>query len=428
MRRSLMAVPFVFVVLASGPASGQTLRKAFEGLFVFGECGQPVCLDVSASVHGRHFSAVAEQAGTNMIGFVLQSIGSSLESIPIPSSNAGEVVYFEAGSPVSIRTSAGPIFLERSQTLGRGNLMVGATVGRAALTNLRGQSLEDLTLNFTHEDVGNPGLGDPDFENDVIRVVTSLNLNITALSLFLTYGMGSSVDLGVAIPVVSASLDGSAQAQIQPFQGTSTPHAFLVNGQPSLTSTSTADGSSTGIGDIALRVKANLSQGEAVGFALLTEVRLPTGDEDNFHGTGNTTARIMGVVSRSSGTVSPHLNAGFTMRTGDGNANSVTVRGGLDALLGESVTGSVEFLGDLLVEDPGTDQAVTRTVSYQFPVSRSQRVSEIPDKQDHVMDFVAGIKVQPSERFRVVGSMLVPLASSGVRPDFQWTIGLERIF
>lgn len=422
-----LAVPVVAAVLTSGPAAGQTLREAYENLFIFGECGEVVCLDVSPTLHGNHFKSVAEQAGTNMIAFVLQSIGSSLSSIPIPSSNAGEVFYFEDGRLVSTPTSAGPVFLERSQTLGRGNLLVGLNFARVSPSNLRGEPLDDLVLTFTHEDVGTAGLGDPDFENDVIRVTTDVELNLTVASLFLTYGMGSAVDIGVAVPIVNASLDGTSAAQIIEFQSPS-PHRFLVNGQPSLTSSTSADASATGIGDIALRAKANLAQSESFGFAALAEVRLPTGDEDNFHGTGNTTARLLGIVSLPYRTVSPHLNAGFTLRTGDGEASSVTVRGGVDALLGSAVTGSVELLGDLLIEDPGNDEAVTRQVNYQFPIVRTQGVSDIPDKQDHVLDFVAGVKIQPTGNFRIVTSMLVPLLEGGVRPDFQWTIGLERVF
>ena len=422
-----LLVPVVAAVLTSGPAAGQTLREAYEELFIFGQCGEVVCLDVSPTLHGNHFKSVAEQAGTNMIAFVLQSIGSSLSSIPIPSSNAGQVFFFEDGRLVSRPTSAGPVFLERSQTLGQGILLVGFNLGRVSPSNLRGEPLDDLELTFTHEDVGTAGLGDPDFENDVIRVTTDVQLDLTVASLFLSYGMGSAIDIGVALPIVHTSLSGTSAAQIIEFQSPS-PHRFLVNGEQSLTSSSSADASATGLGDIALRAKANLAQRERFGLAAMAEVRLPTGDEDNFHGTGNTTARFLAIASLPQRTVSPHLNAGFTLRTGDGEASSVTLRGGLDALLGSAVTGSVEVLGDLLIEDPGNDEAVTRQVNYQFPIVRTQSVSDIPDQQDHVLDFVAGLKVQPSGRFRVVASMLVPLMEGGVRPDFQWTIGLEGIF
>jgi hypothetical protein len=421
-------VPVMLGPMIASPIAGQTLREAFEELYVFGQCGQPVCLDVSASVHGNHFSTVAQQAGTSMIGFVLQSIGSSLASIPIPSSNAAEVFYFEGGVLQSTRSSAGPVFMERSQTLGQGNLLLGVNVGRTSPSNIRGQSLEDLSLRFTHEDVGTAGLGDPDWENDEIRVTTDLGLEFTVGSVFLAYGLSSSVDIGLAVPVVSASLQGTSAAQIVPFEGSGSPHAFLVDGQQTLTASSSADRSATGLGDVTLRAKANLHQSETLGFAALAEVRLPTGDEDNFHGTGETTARLMGVLSRRSETVSPHLNAGFTLRTGEESASSVTVRGGLDAMLGPSVTGSLELLGDLLIQDTDSDQAVTRAVDYQFPVARTLRVSDIPAMQDHVLDLVGGLKVQPSPSFRIVGSVLVPLREGGVRPDVQWTLGLERVF
>lgn len=428
MNRGLRAFAVIGALLVAVPLPAQTLRETFESLYVFGECGEPVCLDVAASVHGRHFSVLAEEAGTDMIGFVLQSIGSSLSNIPIPSANSGEIFFFEDGELVSTPTSAGPAFIERSQTLGRENLLVGFNLGRSSMSNIRGQSLEDLTLTFTHEDVGTAGLGEPDFENDVIEVVSDIDLAFTFASVFLTYGVTNTIDIGLAVPIVSASLSGTSSARIRPFEGTASPHGFNEDGEVGLTATSSADATSTGVGDIALRAKANLSQSDAWGLAALGEIRLPTGDEDNFQGTGETTARILGIVSGRSGTFSPHANAGFTLRTGEANASSLSVRAGLDALLSESVTGSIEVLGDFLVQDVSNDEAVTREVAYQFPVERVVSVSEIPDRRDHVLDFVGAVKVQPAAGFRVVGSMLVPLMEGGVRPNFQWAIGVERIF
>lgn len=422
-----IALTAALVAAAWAPASAQTVREAFEDLYVFGECGEPVCLDVAASVHGQHFSALAEQAGTDMIGFVFRSISAGLASVPIPSSSATEVFYFQDGALVSERSSAGPIFLERSQTLGQGNLLLGFNVGRISPSNLRGRSLEDLELNFTHEDVGTAGLGDPDWENDVIRVTTDVSLDLTLFSLFATYGLTNSVDFTAALPIVNSSLSGVSQARIVPFSGATTPHAFLVNGERSLTSTSSSDISSTGIGDVVLRAKANLRQDEALGVGGLVELRLPTGDEDDFHGTGETTLRALAVVSRPFEVVTPHLNGGFTFRSGENSASSVTLRGGFDALLGEAVTGSVEVLGEFLVEEVA-DDAVTRTEQYQFPVQRTFDVSDIPDIEDHIMDFVAGLKYQASNRFRVVGSVLVPMLDGGVRPDVQWSLGVESVF
>lgn len=428
MTRGLRAFAVIGALLVAVPVPAQTLRETFESLYVFGECGEPVCLDVAASVHGRHYSVLAEEAGTDMIGFVLQAIGSSLSNIPIPSANSGEIFFFQDGELVSTPTSAGPAFIERSQTLGRSNLLVGFNLGRSSMSNLRGQSLQDLTLTFTHEDVGSAGLGEPDFENDVIEVVSDIDLAFTFASVFLTYGVTNAVDIGLAVPIVSASLRGTSTARIIPFQGTSSPHGFNVDGVVGLTSSTSADATSTGVGDIAFRAKANLTQSDAWGVAALGEVRLPTGDEDNFQGTGETTARILGIVSGRSETFSPHANAGFTLRTGEASASSVSLRAGLDALLSGSVTGSIEILGEFQVEDAGNDEAVTREVAYQFPVERVVSVSEIPEQQDHVLDFVGAVKVQPAAGFRIVGSMLVPLIEGGVRPNFQWAIGVERIF
>ena len=52
--------------------------------------------------------------------------------------------------PVRTSTSAGPIFGERAQTMGRGHLLAGITRTGAAFTALRGVDLKNL--GFTYVD------------------------------------------------------------------------------------------------------------------------------------------------------------------------------------------------------------------------------------------------------------------------------------
>ena len=74
--------------------------------------------------------------------------------------------------------------------------------------------------------------------------------------------------------------------------------------------------SAAGIADVVGRMKINLGQGRRYGGALLTEVRLPTGDEANLRGAGSTSARAVGVVGAQFGSFSLHSNASYLLRTG----------------------------------------------------------------------------------------------------------------
>lgn len=102
MRRPLLrfAMSTAMLALVSAPASAQ-LRDTFEGLFNFGECGEPLCLSTDASPgHGDHFIPARVQGAENMLGFIQKSISSSLGSIPVAAAGGGITFSFnEAGLP-----------------------------------------------------------------------------------------------------------------------------------------------------------------------------------------------------------------------------------------------------------------------------------------------------------------------------------------
>ena len=83
------------------------------------------------------------------------------------------------GVPVSTSTSAGPIFAERAQTLGRGRVLGGISRTSFGFATLRGVDMNNIQLTFTHENVDFAGCdavfagdcaqyGVPAFENEVM--------------------------------------------------------------------------------------------------------------------------------------------------------------------------------------------------------------------------------------------------------------------
>ena len=76
-------------------------------------------------------------------------------------------------------SSAGPIFGERAQTLGRGRSFIGANFTGMHFQRIRGVRLDQLVLNFGHQDVPPADtLGSPDFENDLIQVRVGMNVDL----------------------------------------------------------------------------------------------------------------------------------------------------------------------------------------------------------------------------------------------------------
>jgi hypothetical protein len=414
---------------APAPLHAQSLRGRMAQLFAFGDCGRPLCLDGSvnaANGHGDHFINAVEQGNLALINFLTEAIGLNVANVPVPATSSGATFAIQGGVPVKTSVSAGPFIGERAPTLGRRRLLVGVNVTSVNFTTLRGVPLTDLQFTFSHQDVGQPGLGDPEFENDVIDVRTALDVNLIVTQFFSTYGVTDWLDFGVAVPLVNTSLSGRATAQIVPF-GENALHFFAGTPEnPVLRATSFLDGSSTGIGDVAVRTKVNLSRGERGSFSLLGDVRLPTGNEDELLGSGEMAVRGLAVASARLGDFTPHLNVGYLYRHGERQNNAFVAIAGFDQLLSPTVT----FAADLLTERQVGDNKLTLPgpVEIDIPFRRFVTPTNIPNERENLSNLSVGFKLATGSSLTVVANTLVPLGRAGLRPDAVWTGGLEYTF
>jgi len=431
MRRSVAVLALVAATAARAP--GQGLREKIElGLFSFGNCGEPLCLPAlvtAGNAHGRHFIPSAEAGNAAIIAFLGSAIGANVSNIPISATTSGVTYSFEGGAPVRTNVSSGPIFAERAQTLGRRRMLIGANVSSIRFNTLRGIPLNSLDFNFTHQDINPPSEGSPAFENEFITVRTSLEVDVLATIAFATYGLTDRIDVSVAVPYVSNSIDGHSFGQIVPF-GPNPAHYFAgTAAAPILSATADVDGSASGIGDIALRAKVNLSNGGAqarTGFALLGDVRLPTGNEDDFLGSGNTSARILGIVSARYGDFAPHANAGVAIRSSEDQQDAILATAGFDQLLVPWAT----FAFDVISEWQLGDQkfALPAPVQITIPFNRTIYPSNIPDRRDDLLNASVGAKFATKNGLTFIVNALLPLNRGGLRASTLWTLGLEYGF
>lgn len=421
-----MAAGALVLAAIAAPMAAQTLSDSFRGLFTFGDCGEPLCLDVAAAVHGDHYNPSITQGENDLLAFITGSVGAALGNLPFAAATGGVTYRFEEGLPVATSVSPGPIFAERALTLGHRRGVVGVNVNGISFSSIRGVSLNDLDLTFTHQNVGDPAMGDPVFENDLIEVGVDMDIRVIVTSIFASYGLTDGLDVSVQLPVVHSSVSGSSRADIIHWDQNS-PHFFLSpTGEPTTAATSSADNSALGIGDIAVRMKAFLVETEWGGVSVLGDLRLPTGDDENFHGAGSASFRLMGVGSGQFGDFSPHLNLGFVTRGGWNQTNSLLVVAGFDHILSEVATLAVEILGDFQVED--SPLGLPEPVVFTAPTVRTVELHDIPDRADHLLDLAFGLKFQAPGDTRIVTGALFPFLKGGARPTFQWTIGLERSF
>jgi hypothetical protein len=428
MRRTLA----LLAVLAAAPLSAhaQSLRQDVESLFSFGACGQPLCLSLSgpADRHAGHYISSSVQANGSLLGFLNDAIGATLGSVPISATSSGATFRFVNGAPVSTTTSAGPIFAERAQTLGRGALLIGVNSTRLSFDRLRGTDLDDVSFNFAHQDVAAPGLGDLPFEFDYINVRPSIHLSLQSTAVFATYGLTDRIDVGVAVPVVYARMRGSSTATVLDVAGAvSTLHYFGSDTLNRAYSTSArASGSHTGIGDVAVRAKASVYESDRVGVSIMGDGRLPTGDEDNFTGTGDLAVRALGIVSARLGSFSPHLNGGYAFRGGEAQNDAVLLTAGFDQLVSRTVTLAVDAISEFQVGESAL--TLPQQISFAGSPARTVAATNIPDRRDDLVNLSVGAKFVFA-RVTAVANGILPLGNGGMQSRGGiYTLGLERTF
>jgi len=447
-RTATLVAGLVLMVLATTtePAAAQSLRGQIGQLFIFGEGTDALFLSGSADpnnpagvrVHGDHFVPAAVGSNGQLIDFLTNAIAQNVASIPLNATSGGVTYRIEGGVPVATSTSPGPILGERSQTLGRGGILVGANVNRLSFRSLRGVPLDNMRLTFTHENSNFPNCdqifqgdcslyGIPGFENDVIDLDLNLHLDVTAFVFVVTYGLTDRIDVGMALPVVSTSFRGQSRAQIVPFGDGPVNHFFGGTADnPVLTASRAVDASATGLGDVAARLKVALGERDAARFALLGDVRVPTGDEEDLLGSGELFVRVLGIVSAELGDFSPHLNLGYAYRAGDIFNDSFLATVGFSHMLAPWATLALDFVSELQVGQSKLE--VPDPVLIEAPFRRTVNTSNIPSRRDDLASGSVGFKFVTPFGLNVITNTTWPLNQGGLRTSLAWMMGLEYNF
>ena len=437
MRRTVWGVLGLGLMCAPAPMAGQGLRDKISELFVFTPGQQPLFLG-GTGTHENHFITSASTQNGVLISFIGNAVGASVASIPLSATSGGSTFRFEGGAPVRTSVSPGPILAERALTLGKGRVFVGANMNRLKFESLRGVRLDDIRLNFVHENVDTPACdsieaqdcapyGVPRLENDVIALRLGLDLEMTVTSFFVSFGLLDRLDVGVALPIVSTSLVGQSDVQIISFAESTAAHFFGgTPTNPQLSSTRSTAGSASGIGDVAARVKVNLMRSERTSFALLADARFPTGSAEDLLGSGHFSARALGVLSAQLGPFSPHANVGVLLRNTDSLNNAVLVTVGFDHVMAPWATIAADVVTQFQVGE--NKITVPGTVTYEVPFVRTVEPTNIPNQRDDLINASFGFKFLTGSGVTIVTNALLPFNEGGLRPNLMWTVGLEYNF
>lgn len=369
---------------------------------------------------------------------------------------------FERSTPVP-----GPLFSERAVTIGPGQLNFGVAYSYVDMDDINGTNLQGIRTPllleafcpfgslFDERCNGRLNLG-------LSSVRTRLTIQTHLIVPTLRYGLTENWDIGLSIPLVNTFLrvrndlipvvqTADAQFVFGGPQGVDflTPDGtpatlsrvrFSVTSRPSRSLAKVA-GSMTGVGDITLRTKYRLWGDELGGVAAGLELRLPSGEEKNFHGTGETHVTPFLYLSHVFwDLVEPHLNLGLDFNTTDVNRSALLYSVGVATLVwkqlgaGIDVIGRSEFgrfpikgnslSGFALDGVPATCHSVTpclinRAVPFRFP---------FPIKRNDITDISFGFRYVLGVSGSVFLGATLPLNDDGFRADVIPSGGVEYTF
>ena len=288
--------------------------------------------------HQGHF----ESDFLSSFGPINEAVGIQVSQLPIASPASGITFTYDPTLKTfapSTEETLGPILGERATTIGRRKLYVAFSFQYFDFNTIDGHDLNKLPAIFTHQPVPIGGFiqpcpnqtaltgqfaGQPCFVRDFIGTVNNVNLTVHQYAIYATYGITRHLDASIVIPLLNVSISNTSNATIVPNSVAPNPpfpggvfHQFSNTVVPSCASTFpclqapfSASNSASGIGDVTLRGKYEIYGGERLGVAAGIDVRLPTGDESNFLGSGTTGVKPFGVVSYNA-RVSPHAVIGY---------------------------------------------------------------------------------------------------------------------
>jgi hypothetical protein len=411
--------------------------------------------------HTGHFTSVGDARSTLVL--LNRNIAYQLASFPLGSSSGGFTFTLDPSLGVLNRSaeSFGPLFAERALTTGKGKLTLGANYSHATWDRFEGFGLDDGTINLTlqHSDLDGDGttFGPAFFEGDVVDAALFLNVKTDTFVAFANYGVTDRFDIGVAVPFQRVDLDARIHTSIIKLSTGNQPFVFHLFKPRSEEDTGCAppfgpndpvrdqndyceSGNASGIGDIVVRGKLGLSQGDSVSAAVGVDARLPTGKEEDLLGTGTYQIKpyvILGFLPKSR--FSPHINLGYTF-TGESDLlgqlpDEIDWTVGFDAAPASRLTVTADVVGRTLID---AERLVESTFIHNFrlladPIgTRRNETRPLFVTETGNMNLVlgsVGFKLNPFGRLLVSANLLFPLTkNNGLQDDLTPVFAIDYNF
>jgi hypothetical protein len=330
------------------------------------------------------------------------------------------------------------LFVERPLTNGRGVFNAGVSFSRASYSKFLGDDLDDTGIRLFNNRVR---FLDNNFEQYIEEYFAAAP-KVTSYNVIASFGLMQSLDVGVVVPISSVKVDSRVYLNydisrsyplVPSDRAFFTPGPAGTNFQPNPSSTGSV--SATGIGDVSVRAKYAFGpQGRQLGAAVV-DVRLPTGEEDDFLGAGKTSTRLALLGTAPLGDfISLHANGGYRF---GGITDEADYSVALDAALlpSKKLTLSAELLGQYLKEGvteireaplgagPTTIDSSLGGVPVRVVLDNRAPVFELGGVNNLRAAF--GAKYNVASAALITAGVLIPMTDKGLTSDFTAFVGLD---
>lgn len=388
------------VILASIPVCAQNnfCQTGGSSSQPTANAGKLVCL-----LPNTGFPAASDQA----IAGLDAAIASQASLFPLASPASG-VVYTNDPSlqiPVPSGTdSFGPIMFERGETLHRHKIYISVSYQNFQFNNMDGLNLKAFPAFYQASPTA------------AVEYSTRVDLKINQFAAYVTYGLTNRVELSAAIPVLNVRLADNVTCQYSTSK--TAPYNCIETNGPSLATLGRFN-QATGIGDVIFRGKVGLWAGERLRVAAAVDVRVPTGDQLNFLGTGAVGVRPF-LAASWRGRVAPHGDFGFQW---NGNSNIASINGpgdsgkipnnvfwvaGADARVVKRLTLSGDYVGQRILSALREGQTTTQISGTTFTGIYTYSGSFNTNYAS------AGVKVSPVGNLLVTANVFFKLDNNGL--------------
>jgi len=351
-------------------------------------------------------------------------IGLELSTAPFGTSTGGLAVSFDpaTGLATAAAPTFGPIFSQRSLTLGKGRISAGFNLLHASYNSFGALNISNGDLRFVKNARTPDGL-----PFAVSYTATTIEMTSETRVGFVSYGVTDALDVGLAVPFVTVTL--SADVGLFTVEDVDiTPGAHLLV-LPTTTS--------SGLGDIALLGKYHFWRHHGGGLAAALEVRLPTGDTTNFRGAGVWRTQLSAIWSRG-GRVSPHANVGFEYWSAPvqndevvqpfGDQQPTAVRNQISYAFGLELQPHARLT--VIADVVGRRLLGSGRLGYrQVPVGpgTAELLVALPESLDAV-SFAPGFKWNLAGNVLLTGTVLTAITNGGLRANLIPVVGLDWAF